>query len=179
MASPGAPVARVVAVDRVKIVGGVPERFALSVHAGDPARITLDVLPGREFTGRISFVGTTVDAASRTVPIEIEMRNPDGAAKPRMVANVQIVRARLDDVIVVPQQVVNRTESGYQLYVVAERDGRLFAEARPVTLGPAYQNRVVIQTGLAVGDRVITVGHRQVDDGSRVRVVGGAGGTGQ
>ncbi len=171
MAAPGAPVARVVAVNRVKIAGGVPERFALSVKAGDPARVTLDVLPGREFTGRISFVGSTVDAANRTVPIEIEMENPDRVAKPRMVANVQIVRIRLDNVIVVPQDVLRRTEDGYQLFVVGERDGHPVAEARLVRPGPSYQNRVVIEAGLAEGDAVIVVGHRLVDDGSHVRIV--------
>lgn len=176
MATAGAPVARIVALDRVKIVGGVPERFALAVRAGDPARVTLDVLPGREFTGRISFVGARVDDQSRTIPIEIEMVNPDGLVKPRMVANVQIVRARLDGVLVVPQQVVTRTERGYQLFVVAERDGALVAEARDVRVGPTYGNRVVIEEGLAAGDRVITLGHRLVDDGSRVRIVQ-AGGT--
>lgn len=177
MAAPGAPVARVVAVDRVKIVGGVPERFAPSVKVGDSARITLEVLRRRDFTGRIGFVGTSVDASNRTVPIEIVMHNPDAAAKPRMVANVQIVRAHLDDVIVVPQDVVRRTEDGYELFVVELRDGRAVAATHSVRLGPSYQNRVVIEDGLAEGDSVIVVGHRLVDDGSRVRIVSAVGGS--
>ena len=171
MAVPGAPIARVVSISRVKIVGGVPERFAPSVQVGDSARIRLDVLPDQEFLGKISFVGASVDDRSRTVPIEIVLDNPEGVAKPRMVANVQIERERLDSAVVVPQDVVVRTEDGYQVFVVVEQDGAAVAEARTVALGPSYANRVVIEDGLSVGDRLITLGHRLVDVGSRVRVV--------
>ncbi len=175
MAAPGTPVARVVAVRQVKIVGGVPERFALSVEPGDSARITLDVLPDRQFSGRIDFVGASVDSRNRTVPIEIVLDNPDGIAKPQMVANVQVERERLDRVVVVPQDVVVRTEEGYQVFVVDERDGNQIAAARRVTLGPSYANRVVIESGLAVGDLLITLGHRLVDEGNLVRVVNAVG----
>ncbi len=172
MVAPGTPVARVVSVDRVKITGGVPERFALFVHPGDSARVTLDPLGDREFVGTIRFVG------NRTFPIEIVLDNPGNLIKPRMVANVQVERERMEDVVVVPQQVVLRTEGGYQVYVVADRNGHLVAQARAVELGPSFANRTVIASGLAVGDRLITVGGRLVDDGSFVRIVASAGGEG-
>jgi RND family efflux transporter MFP subunit len=169
----GTPVVRVISVSRVKVVGGVPERFALSVQRGDSARITFDVLGGREFSGAIEFVGTTVNAGNRTFPIEIVLDNPGTVIKPRMVANVQVERERLQEVIVVPQQVVLRTEDGYQVYVVSDRDGYPVASAREVELGPSYGNRIVIASGLEIGDRLITVGQRLVDEGSFVRVVSG------
>jgi len=171
MAMPGSRIARVVSITRVKVTGGIPERDALAAQRGDSARIVFDVLPGREFVGRIDYVGASVDAANRTVPIEVVMRNPGGVVRPRMIANVQVVRARLDSVLVVPQEVVRRIEDGYQVLVAVERNGHAVAEARKVTLGPAYRNRVVITGGLAAGDRVITVGANLVDHGSRIRIV--------
>ncbi len=176
MVAPGAPVARVISVDQVKIIGGVPERFALFVQPGDSARVTLDPLAGQEFLGTIQFVGTSVDPRNRTFPIEIVLQNPGRVIKPMMVANVQVARERLQDVIVVPQQVVLRTEDGYQVYVAATRNGNLVAEARPVTLGPSFENRTVIESGLEVGERLITVGERLVDDGSFINIVASAGG---
>lgn len=171
MAMPGTRIARLVSTGRVKVTGGVPERYASSVRRGDPARISFDVLPGREFTGRIDFVGASVDPANRTIPIEVVMDNPEGLVRPRMIANVQVRRAQLDGVLVVPQQVVQRIEDGYQVLVVVEEDGHPVARARRVTLGPAYRNQVVITSGLAAGDRVITVGAHLADHGDRVRVV--------
>ncbi|NIM51194.1 MAG: efflux RND transporter periplasmic adaptor subunit [Gemmatimonadales bacterium] len=175
MVAPGAPVARVVATRQVKIVGGVPERYALTVNPGDSARITLDVLAGREFVGTIQFVGTSVDPRNREFPIEIVLDNPTGLVKPRMLANVQVERARLDSVVVVPQEVVQRTEDGYQVFVVQNHEGGHSALARSVTLGPSHANQVVIESGLTAGDRLITAGHRLVDDGSLVRVIGTQG----
>ena len=178
MVTPGAPVARVVSVGQVKITGGVPERFALFIHRGDSARVTLDPLGDREFFGTIQFVGTSVEPRSRTFPIEIVLQNPGNLIKPRMVANVQVERERLTDVVVVPQQVVVRTDNGYQVFVVAARNGHPVAEARAVMLGPSFENRTVVTSGLAAGDQLITVGGRLVDDGSFVRIVASVGGEG-
>jgi membrane fusion protein (multidrug efflux system) len=171
MAMPGTRIARLVASHQVKVTGGVPERYALSVRPGDPARITFDVLPGEAFTGRIRYVGASVDPVNRTVPIEVVLDNPGGRIKPRMIAGVEVARARLVDVVVVPQQVVQRTEDGYEVFVAVEEDGRTVARRRAVTVGPSAGNRIVITGGLAMGERLITLGHQLVDDGGRVRIV--------
>ena len=176
LVAPGTRVARVVATAQVKITGGVPERYALDVRRGDSATVTLDVLPSRTFFGKIRFVGASVDPDNRTVPVELVLENPGGVLKPQMVANVLVARARLQDVIVVPQELVQRTENGYQVFVAGDRDGRPVAVARPVELGPSHENRVVIRSGLNDGDALITTGYRMVDDGSLVRVVEGGEG---
>ena len=176
LVAPGTRVARVVATAQVKITGGVPERYALDIRRGDSAMVSLDVLPGRAFIGSIRFVGASVDPDNRTVPVELALDNPGGVLKPQMVANVQVARARLEDVVVVPQELVQRTESGYQVFVIGDRDGRPVALARAVELGPSHENRVVIRSGLNVEDVLITTGYRMVDDGSLVRVVEGGEG---
>jgi len=175
MASPGTPVARVVSVGRVKIVGGVPERYAVTVRRGDSARVELDAFPGSEFLGTISFVGASVDEQGRTMPIEILLENPDRALKPRMVANVEVELERLTNVVVVSQDLVVRTETGYQVYVTETVDGETVARARNVKLGRSYANRVVVTDGLVEGDPLITLGHRLVDDLGRVQLVNEGG----
>ena len=120
---------------------------------------------------RGGYVGAAVDPVNRTVPIELVLDNPGRRIKPRMVANVQVARARLADVVVVPQQVVLRTEDGFEVFVVVDEDGRPVARRRPVTVGAGAENQVVITGGLAPGDVLVTLGQRLVDDGSRVRIV--------
>ncbi len=167
----GARVVRVLSTGRLKITGGVPERFALSVRPGADALISFDIMPERQYEGRIAFVGSSVEQLSRTFPIEIVMQNPGGVIKPRMVANVQLVRDALQNVVVVPQQVVRRSEAGYHVFVAVERNGEIFAQAQPVRLGSSYGSEVVVEEGLEVGDALITLGSRLVDDGSRIRIV--------
>ena len=171
MAMPGNNIGRVVSAGRVKVTAGIPERFAADVKAGTPARVTLDIFPGDTLPGTVGFVGSTVDPGNRTFPVEIVLDNPRRLIKPNMVANVHVVRERLRGVLVITQDLVMRTEEGYQVFVVTERDGASFAEARRVILGPSYGNRVVISEGLAAGDRVIGAGARLVDHGSRVQIV--------
>jgi multidrug efflux pump subunit AcrA (membrane-fusion protein) len=74
-------------------------------------------------------------------------------------------------VVVVPQELLQRTEDGYQVFLVGDRDGRPVAVARVVEIGPSFDNRIVIRSGLEAGEPLITTGYRMVDDGSLVRVV--------
>ena len=169
--APGTPVARVLTPDRLKIVGGVPERFGPWVTAGGTAVLSFDVLPGRTFEGRIDYVGGAVDPQNRTFRIEILLENPEGRLKPQMVANVRVATERLQGVIVVPQDVIVRTEDGYQVFVIADAPDGPVAEARVVEVGPSFENQVVIEKGLNAGDRLIVTGHQMVDAGDRVREV--------
>ena len=171
MAVAGAPLVGIISTERVKIIGGVPERYSLSVQLGDSAWITIDILPDRRFAGRISFLGSAVDADSRTFPIEVILKNPGRQIKPRMLANLQLVGEHLTEVIILPRQVVERTEDGYIVYVAENNQGHYLAASREVLLGSAQGNQVVVQRGLKVGDLLITLGHHQVDNGVAIRIV--------
>jgi membrane fusion protein (multidrug efflux system) len=123
-------------------------------------------------TARIRYVGATVNAENRTFLIEVSLPNPNGIVKPQMVANMAVTRTTVDDAIVVPQDALIRVESGYVVYVAVERNGATVAEARDVLLGAARRNLVVIRDGVHAGERLIVVGHKEVEDGDRISVVG-------
>ena len=171
MVNPGDAVARLVDVTPIKVAAGVPERYAPDVKVGDQAAVDFTVLGDGPTAARIGYVGATVDPQNRTFRIEVELPNPTGRIKPQMVANMAVTRRAVDDAIVVPQDALVRVETGYVVFVVAERDGATVAEARPVTLGPARRNRVVVEEGVQAGERLIVVGQRSVADGDRVNVV--------
>ena len=179
MVAPGAPVARIVDISRVKVSGGVPERYAGEIQRGGEAEIVLDAFGGRDFSGTIGFVGAAVDEGSRTFPIEVTIPNPNGLIKPGMIATVRVARGGSDAAIVVPQEAVLREEDGYIVYVATERDGETVAEARTVVPGSSQSNRVVIEAGLEPGERVVVVGQQQTAAGDRLKIVNaneGAGG---
>lgn len=172
MVGPGQVVGRVVDLDPVKIMAGVPERYAADVRRGAEAQITFDVFPGEVFTAPVTYVGSTVNVQNRTFPVEVVMPNPQGMVKPEMVANVALTRRELSDAVVVPQDALVRVEAGYVVFVAAERDGTVVAEARPVVLGPSRRNLVVVESGLAPGERIVVVGQKSVAAGDRLNVVG-------
>ena len=179
MVAPGVQVARIVAVDRVKVTGGVAERFAAVVSPGDSAVISFDVFGDETVTGLIRYVGSAVDPRNRTFPIEVVIDNPGRVVKPHMVANVLIANSRLEDVVVIPQSSIGRTEDGYQVFVVEDVSEALLAKAQLVRLGPSYENLVVVEEGLSVGDQLIVRGQQLVEPGDRVRIVNEASAEGR
>lgn len=165
MVVPGAPVARVLDVDTVKVVGGVPERYSADVAAGVEVTVTIDRLGGRRFTGAVDYVSAAVDPSNRTFTVEIEVPNPGLPIKPGMVADVEIARAQVSDALVVPRHAVLRREGGYQVYVAVPRDGGWRAEARSVVPGITRGDEVAIDAGLEAGERVVVVGQQRVAHG--------------
>lgn len=174
MVAPGTPVARIIDVNPVKVIAGVPERYAGAISRGAAADLVVGALRDRDFAGRVSFIGAAVDPASRTVPIEVAVPNPGGLLHPGMVAEVRIASGQREDALVVPQQALQRSEDGYYVYVVVDGDDGPRAEARPVSLGESQAGWVPVDAGLEVGDRIVIVGQMQVAAGDRVNLVGEA-----
>jgi membrane fusion protein, multidrug efflux system len=171
MVSPGSPVARIVDAATVKIAGGVPERYAADIVRGAEMRVDFDGMAGAQYTGRVEFVGATLNEQNRTFPIEVAVPNRGGVIRPGMVANLQVARRAIGEAILVPQNAVIRRENGYVVYVAVERGGEQVAELRDVIAGASEAGRVVIEQGLQAGDQVIVVGQQQVSSGDRLRVV--------
>ena len=171
MVNVGTNVARIVSLDPVKVVAGVPERYARDVIVGASATTVFDVLD-LSSEGTISYVGATVNARNRTFLIELVMPNPDGLIKPQMVANVGLVRQTVEDAIVIPQEALVRVEDGYVVFVVEGDGDDAVVLSRAVELGASQRNEVVIEAGLSAGERLIVVGQQQVTAGDRINVVG-------
>ena len=168
---PGKTVGRMVSLDPIKVVAGVPERYAADVHVGAEAGLTFEALGDATYQSRVRYVSATVDPQNRTFGIELQVRNPGGAIKPQMVANLTIARRVVQDAMVVPQDALIRVEDGYIVFVLADRDGHQVAESREVQLGPTRRNQVVLSSGVSVGEQLVVVGQKSVADGDRVNVV--------
>ena len=168
--SPGQTVATMVDLRPVKVSAGVPERYANDVAPGDSATVTVPSLDDETFRGELTYVGAAVDQESRTLPVEIELPNIDGRLKPRMVADVSMVRRRWSEAISVPQDAVLRTSDGFAVYVIEDAGSGSVARRRAVELGPRESDRVLVRGGLEAGDRLVTVGQQQLADGDRVRL---------
>jgi RND family efflux transporter MFP subunit len=171
MVGPGTVVGRIVDLNPLKVLAGVPERYAADVRPGARAQITFDVLPGQVLEGTVGYVGAAVDPQSRTFPIEIAVRNARGVIKPQMVANVVVTRREVADAVVVPQDALVRVEGGYVVFVAEAGSEGDVAAVRPVVLGPSRRNLVVLESGVEEGEMLIVDGQKSVADGDRVNVV--------
>ena len=172
MVSPGMAVVRIIGTDNVKIEVGVPANYAGVIGKGDGAVVSFDAYPSKEITSTINYVASSIQTQSRTFKVELHIPNTNNELKIDMVANVILETNRFDSAIVVPQEFVFRTENGYEAFVVKkDANGNTIARSVKVNLGPSFDNKVVVSTGLSVGDKLITTGSGNIENMSRVLLV--------
>ena len=162
----GTELVRIVQVDRVKVVVGVPEKDVPRFVVGDTVDIVVDALPERAFSGTIYRIATTAEISTRTFATEIEVANPDGLLRPGMIARAILVRETFPDAIAIPIYAAITLDDRYLVFV--ESEGK--AVARSIEVGFYQSNMVHVTSGLDVGDRLIVVGQRDLRDGQSVRV---------
>ncbi len=163
---PGKPLFRIVKTDYVKIAAGVPENYILDVRKGTQAQITFDVLPEETLSGKITFVGPSINKSTRTFPIEIRLKNPGGELKPQMFANIKINKSNIQNVVVIPRDAIIETENSKIVFTV---NGET-AQKHQIEIGGAYNDKIWIKKGLSPGMQLIIVGHRDLVDGERITI---------
>ncbi len=169
---PGSPILRVVNTNRIRVVAGVPERYASDIGAGSLLRARFSSYGIGEMSGTIRFAGQVIDPANRTFRVEVDMANPGGHLKPSMIVNLLITRETMTEQLVIPQAAVLRDESRVTVFVVTSPgDGTVqLAERRTVTLGASFGGRAVVLSGLSAGDEIIVTGQTNVTEGDAVEI---------
>ncbi len=134
------------------------ERDIGRVKTGMQVKLASASYPGKEFRGRISYVGDVMDEKSRTVKARVTIDNREGLLKPGMFASTSISSPKEDaarTVIAVPEEAVFL--DGAQRYVfIREADGRF--TVKEVMVGPASGGSIEIKEGLKEGDTVVVKG---------------------
>jgi RND family efflux transporter MFP subunit len=170
---PGDAIADLIALDPVYVVGPVGERDIGRLARGARARIIVDAYPERAFAGEVAHIVPQADPQSRTFPVKVRVRNPDGVLKSGMFARVSLEVPTGRKAILVPKDAVVRRERGAVVFLVEDGVARL----RPVRTGSAVDGLVeLLEGGLTAGQEVVVVGNETLQDGARVRkVAAGAG----
>ena len=161
----GAPLFEIAGLDRVWVVADVYETELAFVRVGADARVTLSYLPGRTFTGKITFITPTVDPMTRTAKVRIEVDNRDASLKPDMYAEV-LIQETERIVTVVPDSAVISTGTRSVLFVVKD-DGTF--EPRDVQTGTKSDRFIEIRSGVAPGEKVATQANFLIDSESRLK----------
>jgi RND family efflux transporter MFP subunit len=166
-------------LSRVKAVFGVPDLLVQRAEIGLPLRITTDAYGPAEFPGQITAVAPSADSQSRVFSVEVTIPNPDRKLKAGMIGTVEVAEQTAAAVApgsptVSLSAIVNSSRPGaYAVFVADGPEDSATARSREVVLGAISGNRVAVERGLKVGDRVIVSGASLLVDGDRVRVIPG------
>jgi Cu(I)/Ag(I) efflux system membrane fusion protein len=164
--APGDVLFRIADHSAVWAMVDVAERDLAAIAEGQEATVRVRSHPDRTFSGKVARVYPHLNAATRTVPVRIELPNQDLVLKPGMYAEAEIDTGGSVPVLAVPDSAV--IDSGdRQVVIIDKGDGRF--EPRAVRLGRRGAGFVEVRVGVADGEAVVTTANFLIDAESNLR----------
>ncbi len=154
-------------MDPLRVYVNVPQAYAQLVRPGQKVVVTQAELRGKTFTGEVARTAASIDPATRTMQVEITLRNPGGTLLPGAYVQVELPLAA-SKTMVVPTTVLLFRGEGTR---VAAVDGANRVRLKPVTLGRNLGESIEVLDGIAGGERLVVNPPDSLADGDRVAVV--------
>ena len=160
------PIVRVVESNRLRLVIPVPEAYTAGVTNGTSLTFAVAAYPGQTFTGTISRISQSVDVATRTMAVELDVNNADGRLAPGTFCQVKWPVRRTTPSLLVPNGSVASTTG--RTFVIRVRGGR--TEWVDVKTGLASGSLVEVFGNLKPGDEIAARGTDELKAGASVQV---------
>ena len=146
----------------------VPETYSRSAKPGVSAYLTLNEFPGRQFHGTIVRNADAIDMSSRTLLVEVDVKNPTGELLPGSYASVHLKLPSKIEAVTVPSNALLFRAEGLQVALV--RNGQTVLV--PVIMGRDYGDSVEIVHGVKADDSVIVNPSDSIVSGQKVQITG-------
>jgi RND family efflux transporter MFP subunit len=153
--------------DRLRVYVDVPQDDASLVAPGTTVWLTTQQYPGRRFDASVARSSNVIDPVSRTLRVEVDVDNHDGALMPGAYAQVHLTLTATSPALELPVSALLFRPDGVTVAVV---DGENKVQLRKVGIGRDFGTYVEIATGLAASDRVIDNPGDAIASGESVRV---------
>jgi membrane fusion protein, multidrug efflux system len=158
------PIVQIQTLTRHRVVVPVPEYDAAGIPEGTEVSFTVASFPGRTFHAPIARISGAVDVKTRTMPVELDARDPKAELHPGEFCEVAWPLRRAYPTLFVPPSAVGSDLE--RAFVVRIRNNR--AEWVDVSTGAAFGNLIEVFGGLAEGDTVAVRGTDQIRPGASV-----------
>jgi cobalt-zinc-cadmium efflux system membrane fusion protein len=133
----------------------VPEKYLPALRVGRSVGITVQAYGDQVFPGRITYIGDTLNPATRTVEVRCETRNSEGKLKPEMYATISFGVGEVTNALLIPTVAIQDVE-GQSTVFIREEDTRF--RARRIRVGRQAGLQSEVLEGLTPGEVVVTAG---------------------
>ncbi len=137
------------------------------LNLGDTAQIQFDAHPGETFTGYVREISGSADPYTGTYPVEIELAATDRQLLNGFIGSAQILTSRRQELLSIPVDGLLRAND-QQGEVMVVKEGT--AQNRDITIYLLQDDQLLVQSGLTVGEEVVTAGAGYLEEGDRVQV---------
>lgn len=157
---------RIAATGKLRVFVSVPEIYAPAIHDGDTATLTLDEYPDQPFTGRVARNSNSIDMASRTLNVEVDVDNPEGKLLPGAYVFVHFKLPQGHARLSVPANTILFRSEGLRVGVVRGEKAHL----QPITISKDNGSQLEIATGVTASDNIILDPPDSLSEGQPVRI---------
>lgn len=165
--SVNSPVVSIVGIEHVIVRSNLVERIYGRINTGMQAAITTDAYPDEIFTGRVFRISPVLNEQSRMAEMEIKIPNNSNLLKPGMFCRIELILSEKENAQTVPNGAILKENDHHGIFVVnGEENTALYV---PVKIGVSNDTRTEIISP-EIQFPVITLGHYQVKDGSKVLI---------
>jgi RND family efflux transporter MFP subunit len=164
--APATELFHIAEIKSLRVFINVPQEYSQASAPGLSADLTLQEFPGRRFKGRLVRTSNSIDLASRTLLVEVDVDNPTGELLPGAYAQVHLKVPSGASTVILPVSAMLFRSEGLQ---VAKVDGD-HVELRNVTVGHDFGSEIEVVSGLKTSDWVIVNPSDSLVSGEKVRL---------
>lgn len=162
------PAFRVVNFNSIKVKAEVAEAYSKKVAVGDKVKIIFPDLE-REVDANISAVSRYINTINRTFLVEVKIDPKKDGFKANMIAILKITDYSNNKAVSIPVKYLQSDEAGDYIYIAETREGRNFAKKTYIKQGMSYNGLLEVKEGLNAGDKLITSGYLDLEEGEEIR----------
>jgi RND family efflux transporter MFP subunit len=162
--APKDEILKIVQMDPLELEFYVPENWSGKIHLGSKVQFTLKAFSEEKFTATLRFISPTADPATRNVKVKAQVPNPHYRLKPGFFAEVTVQTGTNPKALAIPESALFSQEGKFFAFVV--QNG--VAHRKEVETGHRFEGKVEILKGIREGEQVVTVGHEQLTEGTKV-----------
>jgi membrane fusion protein (multidrug efflux system) len=162
-------VVTVMQVNPLKVNVSISEQYYPLIKMGMKAEITADVYKGEKFEGKVFRIYPTINPASRSFTVELEVPNRKDLLKPGMFVRVSMDLAEVETFVVPASSVLMQEGTNGRFVFLANQDT---AKRVEVLLGKRFDDQLeILSTNLKEGDNLVTDGQSKLIDGDKIEII--------
>jgi RND family efflux transporter MFP subunit len=167
--SPGFTAFRVVNFSKIKVVAEVAEAYTAKVRQNNKVKINFPDL-NEEIDANIRFTSRYINPINRTFMVEARVNPGKLEFRANMVAVLKINDYSSPTAIVLPVNIIQTSNNEKFVYIVEDKAGKQTAKKQLVKVGQTYNGNVEILEGIKEGNKVITSGFQDLEDGLQIKL---------
>ena len=145
----------------------LPEKILPQISQNIKYIASSKLFPEEKYFGVISNIDQRVNRDSRTIRAYAIIDNKNNNLRPGLMLNIDIILDEIEATMLIPEESVLTSEDFSYVFVIEED----IAKLKEVNIGISSNGMIQILSGISSGDKVVTLGHEKLKDGSKIKII--------